>query len=61
MQLLQAIGRLDVLNLDVTSTVYDPEAHYDEVRRKWIGLTTITHEDGRQERLDASQNHEPAK
>ena len=61
--LLAAIGRLDVLNLDVTSTVYDAEAHYDEVRRKWIGLTTISHEDGRQERLDASQlvDHEPAK
>ena len=47
--LLAAIGRLDVLNLGVTSTVYDDEAHYEEVRRKWIGLTTITHEDGRQE------------
>ena len=57
--LLQAIGRLDVLNLDVTSTVYDEEAHYDEVRRKWFGLT-ITREDGRQERLDAV-DHEPAK
>ncbi len=61
--LLSTIGRLDVLNLDVSSTVYDPEAHYDEVRRKWIGLTTISHEDGRQERLDPSQlvDHEPAK
>ncbi len=49
--LLQAIGRLDVLNLGVTSTVYDDEAHYDEVRRKWFGLR-ITHEDGSRELLD---------
>ncbi len=59
--LLQAVGRLDVLNLDVSSTVYDPEAHYEEVRRKWIGLTTITHEDGRQEQLSQTVDHEPAK
>ncbi len=60
--LLQAIGRLDVLNLGVTSTVYDDEAHYEEVRRKWFGLW-ITYEDGRQEPFDASQtvDHEPAK
>ena len=56
---LSTIGKLDVLNLGVTSTVYDEEAHYDEVRRKWFGLT-ITREDGRQERLDAV-DHEPAK
>ncbi len=60
--LLAAVGRLDVLNVDVTSTVYDPEAHYDEVRRKWFGLT-ITRPDGRQERFDAAQtaDHEPTK
>ncbi len=51
-----------MLNLDVSSTVYDPEAHYDEVRRKWIGLTTITHEDGRQSGwMPRKLNHEPAK
>jgi outer membrane protein len=46
----------------VTSTVYDDEAHYEEVRRKWFGMS-ITREDGREEWFDASQtaDHEPAK
>ena len=51
-ELLRAIGRLDVLNTGVTSTVYDDEAHYDEVRRKWFGLTIVTYEDGRKETVD---------
>lgn len=46
-----ALGRLDALSLGVTGTIYDPEAHYEEVRRQWFGLS-ITHEDGRHERLD---------
>jgi len=46
-----ALGRLDALSLGVTGTIYDPEAHYQEVERKWFGLS-ITHEDGRHERLD---------
>lgn len=46
-----ALGRLDALSLGVTGTIYDPEAHYEEVRRQWFGLS-ITHEDGRRERLD---------
>ncbi len=61
--LLLAIGRLDVLNLGVTSTVYDDEAHYEEVRRKWFGLS-ITHADGREEHLDVSASqdeHAPVK
>ncbi|HKZ95831.1 MAG TPA: TolC family outer membrane protein [Hyphomicrobiaceae bacterium] len=50
---LSAIGRLDVLNLGVAPSVYDPSAHYEEVRRKWFGIS-ITHEDGRREELDVS-------
>jgi outer membrane protein len=46
-----ALGRLDALSLGVTGTVYDPEAHYHDVNRQWFGIS-ITHEDGRHERLD---------
>jgi outer membrane protein len=46
-----ALGRLDALSLGVTGIVYDPEAHYQEVDRKWFGIS-ITHEDGRRERID---------
>jgi outer membrane protein len=49
--LLSSVGRLDALNIGVASTVYDPEAHYDEIRRKWWGVS-ITHEDGLREELD---------
>lgn len=49
--LLQAIGRLDVLTLGAANTVYDPEAHYHEVRRKWWGVS-ITHSDGRTEHME---------
>ncbi len=48
---LSAVGRLSVDNIGVVDTVYDPEAHYDEVRRKWWGIS-ITHDDGRRERLE---------
>lgn len=48
---LSAVGRLSVDNIGVVETVYDPEAHYDEVRRKWWGIS-ITHDDGRRERLE---------
>jgi outer membrane protein len=47
---LSAIGRLDALTLGAAGTVYDPEAHYHEVRRKWWGVS-ITHADGRREHL----------
>ena len=32
--------------------VYDPNVHYKEVRRKWIGLS-ITYGDGRTETFEA--------
>jgi outer membrane protein len=50
--LLTAIGRMDADQIDVASQVYDPEVHYDEVRRKWWGVN-ITHGDGRTEKVDA--------
>lgn len=48
---LAAIGRLNVAQLGTNEQVYDPEAHYHEVRRKWWGIS-ITYPDGRRERLD---------
>jgi outer membrane protein len=47
---LASVGRLDSVNLGFTSVSYDPEAHYQEVRRKPWG-TSITHSDGRTEEL----------
>ncbi|MGQ0457696.1 MAG: TolC family outer membrane protein [Hyphomicrobium sp.] len=62
--LIAAIGRLNVAELGVASVAYEPETHYDEVRRKPWGVD-ITHDDGRVERLDPSWNarveHEPVK
>ncbi len=47
---LSAVGRLDAVNLGFTGVAYDPEAHYEEVKRKPWG-TSITHSDGRREEL----------
>jgi outer membrane protein len=49
---LSSIGRLNAQELGVASLVYDPEAHYHEVRRKWFDIS-ITHGDGRREVLEA--------
>jgi len=60
---LSSIGRLDSLSLGTASEVYDPEQHYLEVRRQWYGVS-ITHENGRRERLDVWETHgkhEPVK
>jgi outer membrane protein len=54
--LLAAIGRLDSQTLALNSEVYDPEEHYFEIRRAWWGLS-ITHRDGRHERLDLWESH----
>jgi outer membrane protein len=50
---LSTIGRLNAQELGVASLVYDPEAHYHEVRRKWFDIS-ITHGDGRREVLEAA-------
>src|SRR5215510_1218007 len=47
---LSTIGRLNSQELGVASLVYDPEAHYLEVRNKWFDVN-ITHSDGRRETL----------
>ena len=47
---LFAIGRLNAQELGVAALVYDPEQHYQEVRRKWFDMS-ITHGDGRIESL----------
>ena len=50
---ISAMGRLDVAWIGAAAYVYDPNVHYKEVRRKWIGLS-ITHADGRVEQLDTT-------
>ncbi len=61
---LQSIGRLSSENLSLTKLVYDPEVHYSDVRRKWWGIS-ITHSDGRRERLELwdkhGSKHQPSK
>lgn len=57
--LLSQVGRLDASMINVAGEVYDPEIHYEEVRRQWWGLS-ITHGDGRHEFLDL-RGQEPMK
>lgn len=46
--LISTMGRLTAEGIALSDDIYDPQAHYDEVRRKWYGLS-ISHADGRQE------------
>jgi outer membrane protein len=55
---LSTIGRLNAQELAVASLVYDAEAHYHDVRRKWFDIS-ITHSDGRREAFQAP--HHPVK
>lgn len=48
---ISSVGRLNAKEVGVASQVYDPDAHYHEVRRAWWGIS-ITHSDGRREHLD---------
>jgi outer membrane protein len=58
---ISAMGRLDAAWIGVAAYVYDPKVHYQEVRRKWFGLS-ITHADGHHEHFDAvDDRHPPAK
>ena len=50
---LSSIGRLNAQELSLASLIYDPEAHYREVRRQWLDIS-ITHSDGRSETLTAT-------
>src|SRR5262245_51761113 len=45
---VQVIGRLNAQELGVTSLVYDPEQHYQEVRNKWGGLSISNGPEGNQ-------------
>jgi outer membrane protein len=56
---LSTIGRLNSQELGVASLVYDPEAHYLDVRNKWFDVN-ITHSDGRRETLEAPPAPRPA-
>jgi len=56
--LLSTIGRLNAQELAVASLVYDPDAYYHDVRRKWFDIS-ITHSDGRREVLQGP--HMPVK
>ncbi|HRD75151.1 MAG TPA: TolC family protein, partial [Hyphomicrobiaceae bacterium] len=58
-QLLAVMGKLSATDLHLSDTVYDPDAHYAEVRRKWFGID-ITHADGRLEAVDATDVHGPS-
>jgi outer membrane protein len=50
---LSTIGRLDSQELNLASLVYDPDAHYHDVRNKWFDIS-VTHSDGRREVIDAA-------
>jgi outer membrane protein len=53
--LLSSVGRLNIQETGGVNQVYDADAHYFEVRRKWWGVS-ITHADGRRELLDLWQS-----
>ncbi|MFN0217472.1 MAG: TolC family outer membrane protein [Hyphomicrobium sp.] len=58
---IAAIGRLNVAEIGVADVAYEPEAHYDEVRRKGFGIS-ITRDDGsRVDAWEAKVEHEPVK
>lgn len=58
--LLAAMGRFDGASYGVSTVLYDPDIHYHEVRREWWRIS-ITHRDGREERLDLRDRHAPLK
>ncbi len=58
--LVAAIGRLNVAEVGAVSEVYNPEVHYEEVRRKWWGID-ITHADGHTEHMDVKDAAPPMK
>ena len=54
--LLSAVGRLSIAEIGATELAYDPEVHYNEVRRKWWGIS-ITRAGGHRERMDLWETH----
>jgi outer membrane protein len=58
---LATVGRLDAQDLNLASLVYDMDAHYEDVRRKWFDIS-VTHSDGRREIIEATPpDHVPVK
>lgn len=55
--LLGFIGHLTGESIATNSAIYDAEAHYNEVRRQWFGIS-ITHDDGRTELVDVDAGPE---
>jgi outer membrane protein len=55
---LAQMGRLAAVELAVTATAYDPEAHYEAVRGRWFGLS-ITHANGASETLNVAADADP--
>ncbi len=53
---LQSVGRLSSEYMGLTKLVYDTDVYYQEVRRKWWGIS-ITHQDGRSEKQDLWDKH----
>ena len=53
--LLNTIGHLNATTLQLGDSQYDPSVHYEEVERKWFGVS-ITHPDGRVEVLEKLDN-----
>ena len=53
---MSTVGRLNIQELAVVDTVYDPEQHYHEIRRQWWGVS-ITRADGRVETHDFWETH----
>ncbi len=56
--LLSTVGRLNAQELGAADVVYDPEQHYNEVRRKWFDIT-ITPGEGRPETPPPPPNRKP--
>ncbi|MGI9426582.1 MAG: TolC family outer membrane protein [Hyphomicrobiaceae bacterium] len=48
---ISSTGRLTAHDLGLSAEIYDAEAHYHDVRRKWFGIS-ITHRDGRREHVN---------
>ncbi len=55
--LLANIGHLTGESIASSQVIYDAEAHYHDVRRKWFGIS-ITHNDGRVEVVEAEPGAE---
>jgi outer membrane protein len=58
-QVLAETGTLNAEELELSSSVYDPEAHYVESRDNWFGID-ITHADGQRETFHASDPDDDA-